>query len=385
MGVIEWALLMNGVIEHAWLKKDVKPIEINIVSLIFADFAAGAVLITFGGIVGKVSPLQLIVIALFEIVFYNVNEKIGVLDFEAVDVGGSMFVHTFGAYFGLAVAWVLGRGRSLRLANHPDNGSNKVSDQFAMIGTLFLWMFWPSFNGALATESQKHRVVCNTVISLSACCVTSFVFSAALRPGWKFDMVDIQNASLAGGVAVGSSADLVIEPWGAALIGTLAAVLSVFGYTMVNPLLEKIGCFDTCGIHNLHGMPGVMGGLGGVIAALVADDASYDGKEKVENIWAARAAENGKSGRSAEEQAQYQCAALAVTLVLAIVGGLITGCVAKAVQHVDPMEFEFLDNLYWHSGEQGIGLNRNVTMEWDEEVVDDENKAGVADSSGQKA
>jgi len=165
----------------------------------------------------------------------------------------------------------------------------------------------------------------------------------------------------------------------------LAAVLSVFGYTMVNPLLEKIGCFDTCGIHNLHGMPGVMGGLGGVIAALVADDASYDGKEKVENIWAARAAENGKSGRSAEEQAQYQCAALAVTLVLAIVGGLITGCVAKAVQHFDPMEFEFLDNLYWHSGEQGIGLNRNVTMEWDEEVVDDENKAGVADGSAQKA
>jgi ammonia channel protein AmtB len=43
-----------------------------------------------------------------------------------------------------------------------------------------------------------------------------------LRPGRKFSMVDIQNATLAGGVAVGSSADLVIEPWGAALVGFVA-------------------------------------------------------------------------------------------------------------------------------------------------------------------
>merc|ERR1719158_1949670 len=126
-----------------------------------------------------------------------------------------MFVHTFGAYFGLALAWALGHGARTRasLKGHPKNESTKTSDMFAMIGTLFLWMFWPSFNGALASESQQHRVIINTLLSLCACCVSAFSFSMLLRHEGKFEMEDIQNATLAGGVAVGSSADLVIQPW----------------------------------------------------------------------------------------------------------------------------------------------------------------------------
>merc|ERR1711871_1188713 len=92
-------------------------------------------------------------------------------------------------------------------------------------GTIFLWMSWPSFNGALAAGDQQHRVIINTVIALTGSCVSAFVISAFMRHDKKFDMVDIQNATLAGGVAVGSASDLVIEPWAAILIGLIAGTL----------------------------------------------------------------------------------------------------------------------------------------------------------------
>ena len=160
--------------------------------------------------------------------------------------------------------------------DHPDNGAHKTSDTFAMVGTIFLWMFWPSFNGALATESQQHRVIINTVLALSACCMSAFAFSALLRKGNKFDMVDIQNAPLAGGVAVGSSADLVIQPYGAIIIGLVAGALSVAGYVYVSPFLQRtIGLDDTCGVHNLHGMPGILGALGGCVSSAMAGTNLY--------------------------------------------------------------------------------------------------------------
>ena len=46
--------------------------------------------------------------------------------------------------------------------------------------------------------------------------------------------VHIQNATLAGGVAVGAVADMVIEPWGAVLIGCCSGVISVLGYTYLS-------------------------------------------------------------------------------------------------------------------------------------------------------
>ena len=51
---------------------------LHLCSLLGADFAAAAVLITFGALIGKVSPLQLMLIAFIEIVFFVLNERLGV-------------------------------------------------------------------------------------------------------------------------------------------------------------------------------------------------------------------------------------------------------------------------------------------------------------------
>lgn len=75
---------------------------------------------------------------------------------------------------------------------------------------------------------SKHRVVINTVLALCASGLTAMSSSILFRG--KFSMEDIQNATLAGGVAVGSSSDLVVGPWASLLIGMVAGLVSVAGF-----------------------------------------------------------------------------------------------------------------------------------------------------------
>ena len=75
-------------------------------SLIEGMFGAGAVLISFGAVLGKTTPSQLLVIAFWEVIFYSLNLYLG-LQFQVADAGGSMIIHAFGAYFGLGLALVM--------------------------------------------------------------------------------------------------------------------------------------------------------------------------------------------------------------------------------------------------------------------------------------
>jgi hypothetical protein len=95
----------------------------------------------------------------------------------------------------------------LHQANHHQHcfslsaGSNLITCGHApplalarlQIGTCFLWIFWPSFNGALASASpgtsspQQFHCVVNTVLALLGACVATFAMSAALEG--KFNMV----------------------------------------------------------------------------------------------------------------------------------------------------------------------------------------------------
>lgn len=77
----------------------------------------------------------------------------------------------------------------------------------------------------------------------------------------------ILNASLAGGVVMGSNADIIAKSYGAMLAGFVAGTVSSLGYSYLGPYLaQKYNLHDTCGVHNLHGMPGI---IGGIISAIV--------------------------------------------------------------------------------------------------------------------
>jgi len=172
-------------------------IDITLGTMLSADFATAAVLISFGVLLGTTTPIQLILMSLIEIVLFNINEVIGRNYIGAVDAGDTIFVHMFGAYFGLAVSRILYNRAS---TTSKKQGANRTSDLFSMVGTVFLWLFWPSFNsGAAAEGDAQMRGLINTYLSLCACAMSAFAVSALVNPQRKFCMEHIQNATLAGG------------------------------------------------------------------------------------------------------------------------------------------------------------------------------------------
>jgi ammonium transporter Rh len=164
-------------------------IGVDLSTMLSADFATAAVLISFGVVLGVATPLQLVVMTVLEIIFFVVNEVIGRTHLGAVDAGDTIFVHIFGAYFGLTVSRSPRRGLSTALTPPsagcwPDRTSATATrrglpttatfspwctllagrrTRSLQVGTVFLWMFWPSFNaGAAAEGDAQMRAVVNT-------------------------------------------------------------------------------------------------------------------------------------------------------------------------------------------------------------------------------
>lgn len=338
--VLELALLVRGLIDS-----DFGPFTLNIESLLVADFCAATVLISFGAVIGKASISQLIIMATVEVIVQSLNEHIGLKYLKAYDIGESMYVHVFGAYFGLAVAKVLNN----RDLENQNESSTYNSDLFSMIGTIFLWIYWPSFNSAVAKDEGQMRAIVNTYLSIASSCITTFIISTLVGKG-KLNMVHVQNATLAGGVAVGTMADMAILPSSAMLIGSVAGVVSTLGFEYLTPLLKKIYLHDTCGVNNLHGMPGLISGIGGAIVASLATTQSFtfgndttrmysfypsriplfNSTEYVNLTSYAPQFIEGGAGRSAATQGAYQMAALCLTLIVAIVSGMITGLIMRS-------------------------------------------------------
>ncbi|SFN65065.1 ammonium transporter [Nitrosospira briensis] len=252
-------LRANGVFAHEIPANTVK-------ALLFAEFAVAAALIAMGAVLGRLRVFQYALLALFLVPAYLMNEWL-VLDNGMgltegyQDTAGSVIIHAFGAYFGLGLSLAL----TTAAQREQPIESDATSDRFAMLGSMVLWLFWPSFATAIVPFEEMPQTVVNTVLALCGATISTYFLSTYFHKG-KTSMVDMANAALAGGVAIGSTCNIV-SPTGAFAIGLLAGAVSVIGFVFIQPALEeRFKIVDTCGVHNLHGMPGLLGAL---IAILV--------------------------------------------------------------------------------------------------------------------
>jgi len=364
----EWSILLWG---FTHINAQSYYINLSMMGALEAALTSAAVLITYGVVLGKLNPFQVLVMTLIESPLFVANAYLGYKVLGAIDVGGAIFIHTFGAYFGIAMAFVI-RKKDFSRSGHLE-GSTYVSDIFAVIGTVLLWIFWPSFNAILAHNDAYHRAILNTYLSLLGSTAMTFVISSFFGHGRKMDMVDLQNASLSGGVAVGAIADLMIQPYGAFLIGSLVGTISCLGYRKLTPYLyEKFQIHDTCGVNNLHGMPGIISGLLSVLFSWIASELIYGpslymifsnaAPSKDDDLEWTRVHEmlntiEAGEGRTMQTQALMQLSALIITLVVALVGGAFTGIVLEVKSLFHPLESHqaYNDVYYWGVPDENDG------------------------------
>jgi len=93
-----------------------------------------------------------------------------------IDAGGSATVHAYGAYFGLTACLIL----SKKIKPRTNIKTSYLSNIFGFIGTLFLWLFWPSFNyGVTALNSfEQNQIVVNTILSLTGSVLGTYIVSS---------------------------------------------------------------------------------------------------------------------------------------------------------------------------------------------------------------
>lgn len=331
----QWALVLEKLMTQGF------DFTVGLMDFLNMNFAVAAVLISFGALIGrKTNTVQLLVVTIFELVFYclnkvyilenkylletlvefvcyiwnieNINrtpvaDEVGLLHssnpyniegnklLDVQDCGGTIIIHVFGAYFGLACSYALGR------ASDDEMDTNSyTADIFSLFGTVFLWLYWPSFvaGGIILDNDGQTEALMNTVFALAASTVTTFAITPLLNAN-RFTTAPIQNATLAGGVAIGATANFAMGPSIAMLVGIFAGLISTIGFC--KPLIPV--SIDTCGINNLHGMPGIFGGLVSVAMPYIMNP----------------------HGESLSALAITQAVGLVVTVGIALVTGSITG------------------------------------------------------------
>ncbi|XP_057271023.1 RH-like protein isoform X3 [Pezoporus wallicus] len=191
----------------------------HLARLIEAAMSLTAVVISTGAVLGKANPVQLILMTVLELIVFHMSRWMNNTFLRVTDSISMMHVHLFGAYFGLAISSCFPEPSP----RTDKNARTPKSDLLSMLGTLFLWVFWPSFNSILS--DKKWRVIYNTYFGLAVSAVTAFALSVLTTKDGKFRM------------------------------------------RCLNPLKLH----DTSGVHFTFGMPAVLGALTQVILLIITN------------------------------------------------------------------------------------------------------------------
>ncbi|KAG7162146.1 Ammonium transporter Rh type C-like [Homarus americanus] len=297
--------------------------------------------VTHGALLGVASPLQLVLLTLLQVPVHTATHHLVNNIIQAVDRGGSLSVHMFGAVFGVSACRALGGRRS---ATTTRLSASKTSQVAAFIGTMVMVVYLPEVWSWRSSGDDQHRAQINTLLATLAAAIVALPASSIAHTRRKFSMSDIQCGVMGGSVAVAAVADMMLEAYGALLLGAITSAICVLTRRRLAPMLQtRLGVADTAGVGVSHGLAGAMGGLAGVVmAASASDKGSYgvsvyeifppmapkESTPELAEVVSYYVVPAGK-GRSSGSQAAHQLAAILAVLVISVVSGVLAGLLLR--------------------------------------------------------
>lgn len=88
--------------------------------------------------------------------------RLGSDHWQGGGTGGSIVIHAFGAIFGLGVAASMTTRQEYETAIECAD----TSDRYSLLGSMVLWVFWPSFCAALVAPADVPKTAVNVILAL---------------------------------------------------------------------------------------------------------------------------------------------------------------------------------------------------------------------------
>mmetsp|Transcript_12872 Transcript_12872/g.35671 ORF Transcript_12872/g.35671 Transcript_12872/m.35671 type:complete len:635 (+) Transcript_12872:3-1907(+) len=335
------ALLVTG---HA----DFKPssFSLSFTTAIDGVYATVPVIVSFGVVLGKMSPIQLVPFGLLNVVAYAFNLWVCTYVIGAWDhTGGACVNHIFGACFGIAAS---AASYTKGSETHKDAESRYHMDVMALIGTLFVWVYYPSYNCFYAPSMAQQAVAVNTFLSVLGSAVSALAFSAIFTGQFRLTITDVQRSTIAGGVAMSSNANLVAEPWMALIIGFCGGAACSFGIHHARPFwVKNIQMHDTVGVTSMHLYPAIISWIAGILLFLPLNNDNIRGDQKLTRYQYALPMDeilNHNNGDGDAVLAQLYIAPMSIAIGL--VTGTLAGMMTQLIQRLEP-KYMYIDTNFF--------------------------------------
>jgi Amt family ammonium transporter len=168
------------------------------------------------------------------------------------DLAGGIVVHATAGTTALVLALILGKRRGFPTHPHPPHSPGMV-----YIGAAMLWVGWFGFNGGSQLGANGAAGMTILVTHLSACaaalvwCLLERVYNG------KVGLIGMVTGLVAG-LATITPASGDVGPFGAIVIGAVAAVVCYFSVGLIR---EKMHIDDSLDVFAVHGVGGILGTL----------------------------------------------------------------------------------------------------------------------------